>query len=345
MLVELPSRIRLYCETFGSRADPPVLLLGSLGETCREFSADSFCRPLADQGFFVVRFDQRDSGRSSRLAFLGRPKIWCQLVQQHIECVGLHSTGVGIVWGVVSTIGWAIEGINEVNAMAGDGGVEEDERSGPMYVPEVLGGWGIVLAFSLLLWQACLDLRIRILPTWLRAAPAYTIRDLAIDALQLMDALQIPQQLDPVGVTQSATVPTESSVTGTYSLHHPASTSLALRWALPWRRVCMPQRRCAWRAWRACSTCSRTTPCAPTASWCGCTWVEITVEMVLMAPVAPVAPVAPMLPMQTPVSTRQNAPTYRLSLSACCASCLRCCSRRKHGCTTFRAPVRRRWSS
>ena len=53
-------------ETFGDSADPTVLLVMGLGTQMVGWNED-FCRELAGRGFHVVRYDNRDVGRSSRV--------------------------------------------------------------------------------------------------------------------------------------------------------------------------------------------------------------------------------------------------------------------------------------
>lgn len=55
---------RLCVETFGTRAAPAIVLLA--GATCSmDWWDDELCRRLADAGRLVVRFDARDTGRST----------------------------------------------------------------------------------------------------------------------------------------------------------------------------------------------------------------------------------------------------------------------------------------
>jgi len=56
--------IELCYETFGSPADPPVLLVMGLAAQMVVWD-DDFCRALADRGLWVIRFDNRDVGRST----------------------------------------------------------------------------------------------------------------------------------------------------------------------------------------------------------------------------------------------------------------------------------------
>lgn len=62
----LPNGIRLCYDTFGDPSDPAVLLIMGLSGPMIWWSPD-FCSQLAERGFFVIRFDNRDIGRSSRV--------------------------------------------------------------------------------------------------------------------------------------------------------------------------------------------------------------------------------------------------------------------------------------
>jgi pimeloyl-ACP methyl ester carboxylesterase len=66
--------IRLCYETFGDPDDPTVLLVMGLGTQMIAWN-DEFCERLADRGFHVVRFDNRDTGRSTHLRHLRPPSL------------------------------------------------------------------------------------------------------------------------------------------------------------------------------------------------------------------------------------------------------------------------------
>ncbi|WP_306590279.1 alpha/beta fold hydrolase [Geothrix sp. 21YS21S-4] len=56
--------VDLFVETIGHGGDPAVLLI--MGNSAPGLLwPDDFCRGLAERGFFVIRFDQRDTGLSS----------------------------------------------------------------------------------------------------------------------------------------------------------------------------------------------------------------------------------------------------------------------------------------
>jgi pimeloyl-ACP methyl ester carboxylesterase len=58
--------IDIAYETFGEPSDPALLLVMGLATQMLGWHED-FCAELADRGFFVIRFDNRDVGRSSAL--------------------------------------------------------------------------------------------------------------------------------------------------------------------------------------------------------------------------------------------------------------------------------------
>lgn len=82
-MMALPSGIEICYETFGDASAPPMLLVMGLGGPMGWWT-DDFCNRLAGRGFFVIRYDNRDTGRSTKLrehrvtkkaivkAFLGR---------------------------------------------------------------------------------------------------------------------------------------------------------------------------------------------------------------------------------------------------------------------------------
>jgi pimeloyl-ACP methyl ester carboxylesterase len=81
-LCDIGGGISLCYETFGTPADPPLLLIMGLGMQMIGWP-DEFCERLAGRGFQVVRFDNRDSGRSTRMR--GRPPTLGQLVRRRIR--------------------------------------------------------------------------------------------------------------------------------------------------------------------------------------------------------------------------------------------------------------------
>jgi pimeloyl-ACP methyl ester carboxylesterase len=58
--------IELYYETFGQPDDEPLLLVNGLGSQCINYEVD-FCNAFVDRGFFVIRFDNRDVGLSTKI--------------------------------------------------------------------------------------------------------------------------------------------------------------------------------------------------------------------------------------------------------------------------------------
>ena len=67
-LTDVGRGITICHESFGDPADPPLLLVMGLGMQMVGWHQD-FCADLAARGFHVVRYDNRDTGRSTHFDF------------------------------------------------------------------------------------------------------------------------------------------------------------------------------------------------------------------------------------------------------------------------------------
>src|SRR3954471_15420426 len=61
-------------ETFGDSEDPAILLIMGLGTQMVAWH-DDFCTELAGRGYFVIRHDNRDIGRSTHLSRFKAPSL------------------------------------------------------------------------------------------------------------------------------------------------------------------------------------------------------------------------------------------------------------------------------
>ena len=96
----LPSGIDICYETFGEESKPAILLVMGLGGPMGWWTSD-FCTRLSNRGYFVIRFDNRDTGRSTKLrqhrvtkkdilkAFVGRAKAPYRLSDMAQDAFGL----------------------------------------------------------------------------------------------------------------------------------------------------------------------------------------------------------------------------------------------------------------
>lgn len=64
LFAPISAEVELCYQTFGDPDDEPLLLVMGLGGPMTWWDAD-LCRLLAEAGFFVIRYDNRDTGRSS----------------------------------------------------------------------------------------------------------------------------------------------------------------------------------------------------------------------------------------------------------------------------------------
>ena len=70
--------LKLNFDSFGHQSDPAMILIMGLG-TQMIFWHDEFCRQIASQGFRVIRFDNRDIGKSTWLHKAKLPGRWTTL--------------------------------------------------------------------------------------------------------------------------------------------------------------------------------------------------------------------------------------------------------------------------
>ncbi|HEY8467967.1 MAG TPA: alpha/beta hydrolase [Solirubrobacterales bacterium] len=110
-------QIELCHESFGDPVDPPLLLVMGLGMQMVGWH-DEFCAQLAARGFHVVRFDNRDAGRSTHLDF--RPPTLRQLAtrrfapeQYTIEDMAADTAGLidALELGPVHVVGASMGGM------------------------------------------------------------------------------------------------------------------------------------------------------------------------------------------------------------------------------------------
>jgi pimeloyl-ACP methyl ester carboxylesterase len=66
------NELDIWYDTQGDPAHPPVLLIVGLGMQAVSWP-DSFCQGLVARGLYVIRFDNRDNGLSTKLHHLGKP--------------------------------------------------------------------------------------------------------------------------------------------------------------------------------------------------------------------------------------------------------------------------------
>jgi pimeloyl-ACP methyl ester carboxylesterase len=72
--------IDIEYETLGDRSHPAMLMIMGLGAQLVHWP-DTFCQGLAERGFHVVRFDNRDSGLSTKFTSAGRPDLSAVVTQ------------------------------------------------------------------------------------------------------------------------------------------------------------------------------------------------------------------------------------------------------------------------
>jgi pimeloyl-ACP methyl ester carboxylesterase len=159
----LESGIELCYETFGSPDDPAVLLIMGLGGPMGWWDSE-LCAGLAEHGFFVIRYDNRDTGRSTKLrqhrvtrgdilkAFAGRARAPYTLSDMAGDAIGLldhlgiasaHVAGVSMGGMIAQTL--AIEHPDRVLSLTSIMSTTGRRTVGwqhPKLIPTMLGSSG-----------------------------------------------------------------------------------------------------------------------------------------------------------------------------------------------------------
>ncbi|MGX7678949.1 alpha/beta fold hydrolase [Jatrophihabitans sp. DSM 45814] len=107
--------IVLAYETFGDPSDPPLLLVMGLSTQMLGWP-EAFCKQLAAEGFYVIRFDNRDSGLSTHLDDLSVPNPVAVALRRRQPAYTLDDLAADTL-GLMDALG--LDGVNLVGASMG----------------------------------------------------------------------------------------------------------------------------------------------------------------------------------------------------------------------------------
>tara|TARA_B100000614_G_scaffold241208_1_gene242165 strand:+ start:1888 stop:2766 length:879 start_codon:yes stop_codon:yes gene_type:complete len=88
--------ILLYCETFGEKTDVPILLIAGNASQGISWRKD-FCQKLVNAGYYVIHYDHRDTGLSSKVDFHETPYTLTELTNDALfilESLGMKKTHI-----------------------------------------------------------------------------------------------------------------------------------------------------------------------------------------------------------------------------------------------------------
>lgn len=81
--------IKLWTESFGDKQKPAVVLIAGAGASALQWGT-KFCEQLAERGYYVVRYDHRDTGLSDKLDFKSTPYSLDDLQQDVLAVMQSH---------------------------------------------------------------------------------------------------------------------------------------------------------------------------------------------------------------------------------------------------------------
>lgn len=83
-IVSLENKINIWIESFGDPKDEPIVLISGAGAQCVLWPS-AFCQKLVEQGYFVIRYDNRDTGKSSAVNYTESPYTILDLAKDAVE--------------------------------------------------------------------------------------------------------------------------------------------------------------------------------------------------------------------------------------------------------------------
>lgn len=102
--------LELWAESFGDIKQPPlILIMGAGGQEI--LWPTEFCQTLAGQGYFVVRYDHRETGFSSSINFDANPYTLLDMatdvvhILDHYQLAYAHIVGVSMGGAIAMILG------------------------------------------------------------------------------------------------------------------------------------------------------------------------------------------------------------------------------------------------
>lgn len=81
--IPVDDSVNIYTETFGNCSNNAVLFISGAGAGA-SFWSERLCKKIVDNGFFVIKYDHRDFGLSSKINYETNPYDFMQLVKDAI---------------------------------------------------------------------------------------------------------------------------------------------------------------------------------------------------------------------------------------------------------------------
>ncbi len=90
--------IQLWTESFGSDKNPAILLIMGIGGQGIIWPHE-LCKKLADYGYYVIRYDNRDTGKSGKINFFRSPYSLADMAEDAIAILNSYKIDKAVIVG------------------------------------------------------------------------------------------------------------------------------------------------------------------------------------------------------------------------------------------------------
>lgn len=91
--------VKLWSESFGNKSNPALLLImGAMNQSI--FWPSGFCEKLAKSGYYVIRYDHRDTGKSDGIDYQKNPYNLTTMKDDAVSVLNAHQVKEAVVVGL-----------------------------------------------------------------------------------------------------------------------------------------------------------------------------------------------------------------------------------------------------
>ncbi|PIE37184.1 MAG: alpha/beta hydrolase, partial [Gammaproteobacteria bacterium] len=99
VVMQTKEDVKIWSESFGDKSNPALLLImGAMNQSV--FWPKEFCEELAKSGYYVIRYDHRDTGKSDGIDYQKNPYDLTVMKNDALSVLNAHHTKEATVVGL-----------------------------------------------------------------------------------------------------------------------------------------------------------------------------------------------------------------------------------------------------